>query len=126
MRNRISIAVVMTRGLATAYRRWGSGRTVLLLGVPEALAASLGDSFRVIVPDLPPHGLADLEGTRWLGDLCEGLGITRAVIVTAGSLGDAASQLAQDAPERVTGVVEIGPCARDAEEFRAAVEHAFS
>lgn len=125
MRTRISIAVVLTRGLATAYRRWGSGRQVLLLGISEALAVSLGDSFRVIVPELP-HGLTDSEAAQWLGDLCEGLGISAAVIVTAGVLRDAAAQLGQDAPERVTGVVDVDPCARDGAAFRAAVERAFS
>ena len=125
MRNRISIAVVLTGGLATAYRRWGSGRTVLLLGIPEALAGSLGDTFRVILPELPRE-LADSEAAQWLGDLCEGLGITAAVLVTAGALRDAASQLAQDAPERVAGVVDVDPSARDGAAFRAAVERAFS
>ena len=125
MRNRTSIAVVLTRGLATAYRRWGSGRTVLLLGIPDALAVSLGDAFRVIIPELP-RGLADSEAAQWLGDVCEGLGITAAVIVTAGVLRDAASRMALEAPERVTGAVDVDPCARDEAAFRAAVERAFS
>ena len=125
MRTRTSIAVVVTRGLATAYRRWGSGRPVLLLGISDALTMSLGDSFRVIVPELP-HGLTDNEAAQWLGDLCEGLGISAAVIVTAGVLRDAAAQLGQDAPERVTGVVDVDPCARDGAAFRTAVERAFS
>jgi len=80
MRNRTSTAVLTTKGLTTVYRRWGSGRTVLLLGVSEAIPLALGDSFRVIVPELP-LGFSDLAAAQWLGDVCEGLGIAEAVIV---------------------------------------------
>src|SRR3989454_4997607 len=62
--DRISTAMVMADGLATIYRRWGSGRTVLLLGVSEAIALALGDSFRVIVPELP-LGFPDGGAARW-------------------------------------------------------------
>ncbi len=53
--DRISTAMVMANGLATVYRRWGSGRTVLLLGASEAVALALGDWFRVIVPQEAPE-----------------------------------------------------------------------
>jgi len=125
MRNRTSTAVVMTNGLATVYRRWGSGRTVLLLGVSEAIALALGDSFRVIVPELP-LGFSDFAAAQWLGDVCEGLGIVGAVIVAEAALRDAASQFANDAPELVTGVIVVDLQARDVAGIRAAVERAFS
>jgi len=97
MRNRTSTAVLTTKGLTTVYRRWGSGRTVLLLGVSEAIPLALGDSFRVIVPELP-LGFSDLAAAQWLGDVWEGLGIAEAVIVAEAALRDAASRFAQDAP----------------------------
>ena len=125
MRNHSSTAVVMTNGLATVYRRWGSGPTVLLLGVSEAIALALGDSFRVIVPELP-LGFSDLDGAQWLGDVCEGLGIIEAVIVAEVALRDAASQFAQDAPERVRGVISVDLSARDWAGIRAAVARVFS
>jgi len=125
MRNRTSTAVLTTKGLTTVYRRWGSGRTVLLLGVSEALALALGDSFRVIVPELP-LGFSDFEAAQWLGDVCEGLGIVDAVIVAEAALRDAASQIAKDAPERVTGVLIVDLSTRDGAGIRAAVERAFS
>ncbi len=108
MRNRTSTAVLTTKGLTTVYRRWGSGRTVLLLGVSEAIPLALGDSFRVIVPELP-LGFSDLAAAQWLGDVR-----------------DAASQFAQDAPERVRGVIIVDLSARDVAGIRAAVERAFS
>jgi pimeloyl-ACP methyl ester carboxylesterase len=125
MRNRTSTAVLTTKGLTTVYRRWGSGRTVLVLGVSEAIPLALADSFRVIVPELP-LGLADLAAAQWLGDVCEGLGIGEAVIVAEAALRDAASQFAQDAPERVRGLVIVDLSARDVAGIRAAVERAFS
>jgi len=125
MRNRTSTAVLMTNGLTTVYRRWGAGRTVLLLGVAEAIALALGDSFRVIVPELP-LGFSDFEAAQWLGDVCEGLGIVDAVIVAEAALRDAASQIAKDAPERVTGVIIVDLSTRDGAGIRAAVEQAFS
>jgi pimeloyl-ACP methyl ester carboxylesterase len=125
MRNRTSTAVLTTKGLTTVYRRWGSGRTVLLLGVSDALALALGDSFRVIVPELP-LGFSDFEAAQWLGDVCEGLGIVDAVIVAEAALRDAASQIANDAPERVTGVIIVDLSTRDGAGIRAAVEQAFS
>jgi pimeloyl-ACP methyl ester carboxylesterase len=115
----------MTNGLATVYRRWGSGRTVLLLGVSGAIALALGDSFRVIVPELP-LGFSDVAAAQWLGDVCEGLGIVGAVIVAETALRDAASQFAKDAPELVTGVIIVDLSARDVVGIRAAVERAFS
>jgi len=125
MRNRTSTAVLTTKGLTTVYRRWGSGRTVLLLGVSEAIPLALGDSFRVIVPELP-LGFSDLAAAQWLGDVWEGLGIVEAVIVAEAALRDAASQFAQDAPERVRGVIIVDLSARDVAGIRAAVERAFS
>jgi len=103
MRNRISTAMVMANGLATVYRRWGSGRTVLLLGIPESIALTLGDSYRVIVPELP-LGFSDLVAARWLSGVFEGLGIAEATIIAAPEFRDAVWEFAHDAPDRVKGV----------------------
>src|SRR5256885_13764769 len=123
--DRISTAMVMANGLATVYRRWGSGRTVLLLGASEAVAIALGDWFRVIVPELP-LGLSDLGAARWLGGVCEGLGIAEAAIVASPALQDAASRFAQDAPDRVRGVIIADSSATGPTVLRAAVEGIFS
>ncbi len=123
--DRISTAMVMANGLATVYRRWGSGRTVLLLGASEAVALALGDWFRVIVPELP-LGLSDIGAARWLGGVCEGLGIAEAAIVATPASRDAASQFAQEAPDRVKGVIIPDSPAPDAAVLRAALERIFS
>src|SRR6266550_6681790 len=130
--DRISTAMVMADGLATIYRRWGSGRTLLLLGVSdlllgvsEASALALGDSFRVIVPELPLD-FSDPGATRWLGGVCEGLGIAEAAIVATAALRDAALQFAHDAPDRVRGVIIADSSATDPAVLRAAVEGIFS
>ena len=123
--DRISTAMVMADGLATIYRRWGSGRTLLLLGVSEASALALGDSFRVIVPELPLD-YSDPGAARWLGGVCEGLGIAEAAIVATPALRDAALQFAHDAPDRVRGVTIADSSATDPAVLRAAVEGIFS
>ncbi len=123
--DRISTAMVMADGLATIYRRWGSGRTVLLLGVSEAIALALGASFRVIVPELP-LGFPDGGAARWLGGVCEGLGIAEAAIVASPALRDAASRFAQDVPDRVRGVIIADSSATGPAVLRAAVDGIFS
>lgn len=123
--DRISTAMVMANGLATIYRRWGSGRTVLLLGASEAMALALGDSFRVIIPELP-LGFSDLGAVRWLGGVCEGLGIMEAAIIVTPALSDAVAQFAHDAPDRVKGIIIARASTRDMAGLRAAVERAFS
>ena len=125
MRNRISTALVMANGLATVYRRWGSGRTVLVLGVSETIALALGDSFRVIVPELP-LGFSALGAARWLSGVCEGLGVVDAAIVAAPALRDGASRFGHDAPDRVRGVIIADTSTRDLAGIRAAVERVFS
>src|SRR5207249_7748363 len=99
--DRISTAMVMADGLATIYRRWGSGRTVLLLGVSEAIALALGASFRVIVPELPP-GFPDGGAARGRGGACVGLGSAEAATFASPALGVAASRFAQDVPSPVS------------------------
>lgn len=123
--DRISTAMVMADGLATIYRRWGSGRTLLLLGVSEAIALALGDSFRVIVPELPLD-YSDPGATRWLGGVCEGLGIAEAAILATPALRDAALQFAHDAPDRVRGVIIADSSATGPAVLRAAVDGIFS
>ena len=125
MPNRISTAMVLANGLATVYRRWGSGRTVLLLGTSEAMALALGDSFRVIVPELP-LGFPGGGAARWLSGVCEGLGIAEAAIVATPAMRDAALQFAQDAPDRVRGVIIADSSATGPAVLRAAVDGIFS
>ena len=122
---RVSIAMVMANGLATPYRRWGSGRTVLLLGTSEATAVALGGAFRVIVPELP-LGFSEPAAADWLGGIYEGLGITQAAIVTTYALARAAGQLQHEVPERVTGIFIVDISTPDVTGLRTAVQRSFS
>jgi hypothetical protein len=121
---RASTAVVVADGYATTYRRWGAGRSVLLLGVPEAIAVALGDGFRVIVPEMPRH-VSELGAGRWLAGVYDGLGIAAATIVTTPAWADAALQLRQDAPERVHAVLIVDASALDIAGLPAAVARSF-
>jgi len=125
MPNRISTAVVLANGVATTYRRWGSGPTVVLLGASDGVALALGASYRVIVPDVP-FVFSELGAAGWLGGVCDGLGIAEATIVTTPALYDAAISLAHDAPERVKGVIIADAPTADLADLRAAVERSFS
>src|SRR2546423_875080 len=126
---RVSTAMVMANGLATIYRRWGSGRTVLLLGINrdarDALAVALSPSFRVIVPNVPLL-VSDLGAAAWLGGVYDGLGIDAATIVTTPVLADVAFQLRQDAPDRVNAVLITDFARPDIAWLRQAIERAFS
>ena len=115
----------MANGVETTYRRCGSGRTVLLLGASESIALALGTSFRVIVPEVPLH-FADASATRWLGGVCDGLGIDEATIVATPAMMNTASQFAQDAPDRVKAVIVADATTLDLAGLRAAVERSFS
>ena len=97
----------------------------MLLGASEAVALALADWFRVIVPELP-LGLSGLGAARWLGGVCEGLGIAEAAIVASPALRDAASRFAQDVPDRVRGVIIADSSATGPAVLRAAVEGIFS
>ena len=124
MPNRVSTAVVLANGVATTYWRCGSGRTVVLLGASDAIAIALSASFRVIVPEVP-FGFSDAGVVRWLGGVCEGLGIAEAAIVAVPALSDAATRFAHDAPDRVKGVIITDSSTADVAELRAAVERTF-
>ena len=125
MPNRISTAVILANGIATTYWRCGSGSTVLLLGVPEAIARALSAWFRVIVPDVP-SAFSDVDALRWLGGVYEGLGIAEAAIVAVPTLREAATGFAQDAPDRVKGIIIADSSTPDVAELRTALERSFS
>src|SRR5256885_16905778 len=95
---RISTAMVMANGLATVYRRWGSGRTVLLLGASEAVALALGDWFRVIVPELP-LGLSVLGAAPWPCGASEGALLPAAAILALPASTAAVRQVGHAAPD---------------------------
>ena len=120
--DRISTAMVMADGLATIYRRWGSGRTVVLLGASDGVALALGAAYRVIVPAVPLR-FSELGAAGWLCGVYDGLGIAEATIVTTPALQDAAMSFAQYAPDRVKGIIIADASTAD---LRAAVERSFS
>jgi len=124
MSDRISQAIVMAHGLATVYRRYGSGRTVVLLGAPDAVALALSASFLVIVPEVPLE-VSHVTMAVWLGGIYDGLGIVAATIVTTPALAEAAARLREDAPERVQDVIIYDHAAPDAAGLREAVERSF-
>lgn len=123
MPNRISTAVIVANGVATTYSRCGSGPTVLLLGASDGIALALCASFRVIVP-LVPFGISDADIADWLGGVYEGLGIAEAAIVAVPALRAAATGFAQDAPDRVKGVI-VADLSADITDLRTAVERVF-
>jgi len=100
------MAIVMADGVATQYRRWGAGPTVVVLGV-EPVVETLAGSYRVIAPEIPPH-LPDPTAAgraRWLSGVFDGLGIEAAVIVTAPAQAEAVALFAAGAPDRVKRVL---------------------
>jgi pimeloyl-ACP methyl ester carboxylesterase len=106
-------AVVHAGGLETSYLRMGHGPTVLVLGVPPearvtsadtrvALAdlSALAESFRVIIPLVPPpEGRRDAE--RWLRDLIDGLGLDRPVLLAPAELAPLLLRMARRDPDRI-------------------------
>lgn len=110
----ITRAVVHAGGLETPYLRLGRGPSVLVLGMPPetpregleppvdassaqtgvapattrvspADLSSLAESFRVIIPLVPPpSGRRSAE--RWLEDLIDGLGLDRPVLLASAEL----------------------------------------
>jgi pimeloyl-ACP methyl ester carboxylesterase len=98
----------------------------MVLGASEGVALALGTSFRIIVPEVPSPPLSDAAAARWLGGVCEGLGILEVAIVATPALRNAATRFAQDAPDRVKGIIIVDSGTTDAAEFRAAVERIFS
>lgn len=121
---RISTAVIVANGVAASYWRCGSGPTVLLLGASDGIALALCESFRVIVPQVP-FDMSDADLADWLGGLYEGLGIAEAAIVAVPALSEAAAGFAQDAPDRVKGVIVADLSTADITDLRKAVERAF-
>src|SRR5687768_9062075 len=82
-----SWAEVRAHDQVMRYRRTGAGRPVLVLRSPDdpdplwpELLATLGASYRVIVPD-PPEG--DTDVATWLTSFLEGLGATSVRIVAS-------------------------------------------
>jgi pimeloyl-ACP methyl ester carboxylesterase len=103
--DRVTTAVVLADGLATTYRRSGSGPTVVLLGA-DAAAPTLARSYRVITPEVPPLLDGTPEGSaRWLSGVLDGLGIEAAVIVATPATAAAVALFAEGAPDRVKGVI---------------------
>jgi hypothetical protein len=105
---RVASAMVQADGIATQYRRRGSGPTVVVLGV-EAMEPILARSYRVIAPETPSPlrlpGITVEQRARWLSGVFDGLGIEVAVIVSAAELAGAADRFAGRVSGRVRGIV---------------------
>lgn len=106
-------AVVQAGATETRYHRAGCGAPLLLL-VPGGAAGALGGPlfallsarFRVVAP-VPPEDEAEVE--RWLGEVLDGLGLSRPALVAAGALAAPARAFARADPERVGRVVVCSP-----------------
>jgi len=103
----------------------GAGPAVVLLhGQPGGrgdwglVSAQLEDEFRVIVPDRPGYGETGGRARGFRGNaaavasLLDRLGVTSAIMVGFSWAGGVALAMAQDAPERLAGIVlvsSVGP-----------------
>jgi pimeloyl-ACP methyl ester carboxylesterase len=104
MRNeRVATARVVADGVATSYRRCGSGPTIVLLTREASDLEPLTQAFRVIAPELP----ADGPCPDWLRGVFDGLGITSAGIMCERPFVPAATAFAAQEPDRVRGVVAL-------------------
>ena len=106
-----SWAEVRARGHVVRYRRSGTGRTVIVFGVPERdgpgwpdLLDALGAGFRLLIPEPPP---TDDDIPCWLSSFLEGLGMPGVRLVAAGRLCAPALQLALVEGDQLAGVVLI-------------------
>ncbi|MFZ5452365.1 MAG: alpha/beta fold hydrolase [Thermodesulfobacteriota bacterium] len=109
------------------YLESGSGPPLLLLHGLGASGFSWRDNmgvlsrhFRVVAPDLPPHGRspAPLDGDYSLAGLVQGIvgfldhmGISRAAVAGNSLGGGLALLLARDYPQRVSALVLLAPAA---------------
>jgi pimeloyl-ACP methyl ester carboxylesterase len=95
----------------------GASCNLLALTVP--LAGSLAQNFRVIALDRPGHGHSDRPGGRadasiarqaaLVAQALSAVGVSRAIILGHSWSGALATTLAMDHPDRVEGLVLIGP-----------------
>jgi hypothetical protein len=106
-----SWAEVRARGHVVRYRRSGTGRPVVVFGLPEhadtawpELLDALGAAFRLLVPEPPP---SEEDIPCWLSSFLEGLGISSVRILAAGRLCSPVLQLALVEGEQIAGVVLI-------------------
>lgn len=126
--NPLTTYTVRVGGKDIFYAEAGTGAPLLMLhgggpgasGVPnyERNIAELACHFRVIVPDMPGYGgsTKGLSRTDPFGDcanamlaLLDALKVRRAVVVGNSLGGACALRMALDRPERVAGLVLMGP-----------------
>ena len=106
-------AVVRVGDTVVEYSRAGSGRPVVLLGLPSrsTLRIGLSERFKLVVPETTPA--PDL--TAWLGSFLDGLGLTQVGVVADG-FALPVVEFALQEPERVNRIVLLSfqPGERDA------------
>ena len=95
-------AVVRVGDTVVEYSRAGSGRPVVLLGLPSrsGLRIGLSERFKLVVPETTPT--RDL--TIWLGSFLDGLGLTQ-VDVVADGFSLPVVEFALQEPDRVNRIV---------------------
>jgi pimeloyl-ACP methyl ester carboxylesterase len=106
-RGRAGPPVVCLHGAGGNHRHWGF------------IQGGLTDTARVFSVDLPGHGRSDGPGrsrisdyAAWVPLLLDSLGLDQAILLGHSMGAATALQTALDAPERVQGLVLLGPSAR--------------
>jgi hypothetical protein len=103
-------ATVWADGVETAYLRAGCGPTLLLLlsqdqlhvsGAP--LLSGLSERFRVLMPSTRERDVT----TTWIAGFLDGVGVTRASVVTMQAFAGLVAQVAVDDPDRVDRVIVL-------------------
>jgi pimeloyl-ACP methyl ester carboxylesterase len=119
---------VTAAGFRTPYLESGpaDGQPVLLLHGLGATNASmlttlwnLGDTYRVLAPDLPGHGATQARRgrydaamfARWAGEFLDQTGVDRAVVIGNSLGGRIALEVGFELPRRVEALVLLAPAA---------------
>jgi hypothetical protein len=117
----VSSAVVCVGDVETAYRRVGSGTTVVLLGLvaeedDRLLTGAAGAACRLIVPDRTTVGALVVPGAahpeesafaRWLSGFLQGLGLERPHVVATPAFGPDLRAYARGYPAELGQVVIV-------------------
>lgn len=109
-------AVVRVGDTVVEYSRTGSGRPVVLLGLPSrsGLRPALSQHFKLVVPESGPSG----DFATWLRCFLDGLGLSEVDLVGGETLARPALDFAVMEPDRIKRLVLL-PSAAECESLEA-------